>query len=212
MMQLSLDSKIAVVTGAETETGAAIAAELARRGAAVAVQYLSSFPRAKQLVRDIEQAGGQAVAIKADLRDPQQTRLLCMKAAGAFGDIDVVVAVEPADTTSGTPGADPVAELAEGVRARLVTGLGPMYAALPDMVGRGTGALVYVAASALPESAEPDLVQSVSRAALREAMSRLETEFGPFGVSMHALPASSAQQVAHDVALLAADAVNGATV
>ncbi|MEU2287249.1 SDR family NAD(P)-dependent oxidoreductase [Streptomyces sp. NPDC013178] len=207
MTQSLLDAKVAVVTGAETEIGAAIAAELARRGAAVAVQYHKDFARAKKVVRDLERAGGTAVAIKADLRDRAQIELMCKKAGGAFGDVDIVVATEPEHcAASASTSADPVGGIVDGVHGHLLAALRPMYAALPEMVGRGTGVLVYVGGAALPEPAAPDPVRAVARAAVTAALEQLAVEYGPFGVTTHILPATSAQHVVHNVALLAGDA------
>ncbi|MFJ9775916.1 SDR family NAD(P)-dependent oxidoreductase [Kitasatospora sp. NPDC101157] len=205
MTQFSLDDKVVVVTGAETDTGAAVAAELARRGAAVAVQYATSFARAKQVVRDIEQAGGQAVAIKADLQDPAQTELLCKKAWGAFGDVDVVVTTEP-DHPEPQPAADPATRLAETVRLRLTAALGPMYAALPAMTLRGTGALVHLGAPRREQlqEGEAEAARAVAAAAMREAMDRLAREAAPRGLTAHLLPADPPGGAAHAVALLLA--------
>ena len=104
MTEMSLQGKVAVVTGAETETGVAVAVELARSGAAVAVQYFSSFGRAKDVVRGIEEFGGTAVAIKADLLDRAQTELMCAKAAGAFGDVDLMVVTDAVPAPDGDLG------------------------------------------------------------------------------------------------------------
>ncbi|MEV5374504.1 SDR family NAD(P)-dependent oxidoreductase [Streptomyces nondiastaticus] len=207
MTELSLDAKVAVVTGAETEIGAAVAAELARRGAAVAVQYFASFPRAKQVVRDIEKAGGQAVAIKADLQDRAQTELMCKKAGGAFGDVGLVVVTEPEYPDPADGGAGGAAgEIAEAVRAQLLACLGPVYATLPGMVARGTGTLVHVAGSAPSEPAVPGPARAASRAAVGAALGRLSAEYGAAGIVTHTLPSGPVQHVAQRVALLASGA------
>ncbi|WP_225102166.1 SDR family NAD(P)-dependent oxidoreductase [Streptomyces sp. CoH27] len=206
MTQLPLDAKVALVTGAETEIGAAVAAELARSGAAVAVQYLTSFTRAKQVVRGIEGAGGQAVAIKADLQDRAQAELLCKKAGGAFGDVDILVVTDPGRSGPPShPDRDPATELADTVRARLLDCLAPVYAALPTMVGRGTGSLVYICGSALAGTGTPGPAHAITSAAVRAALDELAREYGSFGIQTHVLPADSAQQVGHTVALLVAE-------
>ncbi|MFF1478996.1 SDR family NAD(P)-dependent oxidoreductase [Streptomyces sp. NPDC058301] len=206
MTELSLDAKVAVVTGAETEIGAAVAAELARKGAAVAVQYLSSFARAKQVVRSIEEAGGQAVAIKADLQDRAQAELLCKKAGGAFGDVDVLVVTDLAcPALPPDAGPDPAAELTDTVRVRLLDCLAPIYAALPAMVGRGSGTLVYVGDTAPHGAGTPDPARAVTGAAVRAALENIALEYGSFGIQTHSLPAASARGIGHNVALLVAE-------
>jgi 3-oxoacyl-[acyl-carrier protein] reductase len=66
----SLQGKVALVTGASKGIGAAIARELAARGAAVAVNYSSSKAGAEKVVAEIKAAGGKAVAIQANVADP----------------------------------------------------------------------------------------------------------------------------------------------
>ncbi|KAH8820202.1 hypothetical protein F5884DRAFT_849475 [Xylogone sp. PMI_703] len=67
----TLQGKIALVTGGSRGMGAAIAIEFARRGAqGVAITYASSKDKADEVVKHIKSHGAQAVAIKADLRDP----------------------------------------------------------------------------------------------------------------------------------------------
>ena len=64
---LSLEGRVALVTGASRGIGRAIALELSRRCAAVAVNYRSSPEQAAGVVTDIEAGGGRAVAIQADV-------------------------------------------------------------------------------------------------------------------------------------------------
>ena len=66
----SLQGKVALVTGASKGIGAAIARELAARGAAVAVNYSSSQAGAEKVVAEIQAAGGKALAVQANLSDP----------------------------------------------------------------------------------------------------------------------------------------------
>ncbi len=67
----SLQGKVALVTGASKGIGAAIALELAARGAAVAVNYSGSKAGADKVVAEIKAAGGKAIAVQANLADPE---------------------------------------------------------------------------------------------------------------------------------------------
>jgi len=87
----SLQGKVALVTGASKGIGAAIARELAARGAAVAVNYSGSKAAAEKLVAEIETAGGKALAVQADLSNPDSIGPLVEKVAAELGPINVLV-------------------------------------------------------------------------------------------------------------------------
>ncbi len=88
---LSLEGKIAVVTGASRGIGRAIALELARRGAAVVVNYHRAAEKAREVVETIRGAGGQAEAFQANVADFQQAKALIDFAVKTFGGIHILV-------------------------------------------------------------------------------------------------------------------------
>ena len=73
---LSLGGRVALVTGASRGIGHSIALELAERGAAVAANYNQSAVSAEQVVAQIREKGGQAVAIQADVSNNQEAQTL----------------------------------------------------------------------------------------------------------------------------------------
>ena len=83
--------KVAIVTGASRGIGAAIAAHLAEDGFAAIINYAGDPVPAEALVKTIEQAGGHALAVKADVSSPASAHALFDAAETAFGGVDVLV-------------------------------------------------------------------------------------------------------------------------
>ncbi len=87
----SLEGKSALVTGGSRGIGAAIATELAARGATVAVNYSGSAQAAADVVSAIEAAGGTAVTLQADVCDRGACGALVESVVGRFGTLDILV-------------------------------------------------------------------------------------------------------------------------
>lgn len=86
-----LKDKTALVTGASTGIGAAVAIAFAARGMRVAVHYNSSADAATRVVDTIRAAGGTAFALQADVRDTAAIRACVQETTAQFGRIDVLV-------------------------------------------------------------------------------------------------------------------------
>jgi 3-oxoacyl-[acyl-carrier protein] reductase len=83
--------KIAIVTGASGGIGRAIAIRLARDGFAVVVNYAGNAARAEEVVAEITAAGGQAIAVQADVAKVADVERLFNAALETFSRVDVVV-------------------------------------------------------------------------------------------------------------------------
>ncbi len=88
---LSLENKVAIVTGGSRGIGRAIALEFADRGAAVVVNYNKSPESAEEVVKKIQEAGGKAAAFQADVSDFKQAESLIKFAVETFGDLSILV-------------------------------------------------------------------------------------------------------------------------
>ncbi len=90
-MAKKLAGKVALVTGGSRGIGAAIAKRLASEGASVAITYAKDAASASAVVKEIETAGGRAIAIQADAADAEAVRSAVDKAVASLGRIDVLV-------------------------------------------------------------------------------------------------------------------------
>jgi 3-oxoacyl-[acyl-carrier protein] reductase len=88
---MTVENKVAVVTGASRGIGAAIAQRLGQDGFAVIVNYAGSKDAADQVVAEIVEEGGRALAVHADVSDAASVRAMFETARKEFGGIDVVV-------------------------------------------------------------------------------------------------------------------------
>ncbi|MGK4187014.1 SDR family oxidoreductase [Rothia koreensis] len=87
----TLDNKSAIITGSSRGVGADTAKILAGEGAGVVVNYRQKAPRANKVVKEIEEAGGRAVAVGADITQHGDVQNLVDAAVEAFGGLDILV-------------------------------------------------------------------------------------------------------------------------
>jgi NAD(P)-dependent dehydrogenase (short-subunit alcohol dehydrogenase family) len=86
-----LTGKAAVITGADSGIGRAVAIAFAREGADVLISYLSEHDDAKETARYVEEAGRKCVLVAGDLSDRAHAKTIIPKAVEAFGKVDVLV-------------------------------------------------------------------------------------------------------------------------
>lgn len=91
-MHIKLNDRVALVTGGDSGIGRAISLAFAAAGARVVVNYNSSQDKADEVVQQIEQAGGQALAVQCDVSDEDDVERLFQASDRAFGGLDILVA------------------------------------------------------------------------------------------------------------------------
>ena len=87
----SLSGKVAIVTGASSGIGQAVAERFAEDGAIVVVNHSKSAEKAQQVVIGIQAKGGKAVAFQADMSRVSEARRLVRETAKQFGRLDILV-------------------------------------------------------------------------------------------------------------------------
>ena len=140
----ALEGRRALVTGAGIGIGQGISLELARQGAAVAVHYYAdSVAGGQETVAAIEESGGMALPIEADLTDVAQCRRAVDEAAAGLGGLDVLV------NNAGVTVERPFQETTEA-HYNLMFDLNVRgyyfcaQQALPHMLARGSGSIVNI--------------------------------------------------------------------
>ena len=88
---MTLKGKRAIVTGGSLGIGAAIARELGKQGASVAINYRKHDTEAKQVVADIEASGSKGLAVKADVSSFADAERMVAEVKETFGGLDILV-------------------------------------------------------------------------------------------------------------------------
>jgi 3-oxoacyl-[acyl-carrier protein] reductase len=182
---VSVAGKTAVVTGAATGIGRRAAQLLAERGARVVAAGLQP-ERLRETVQAIAGAGGEAVAVDADLSDPRAIATVAARAQEAFGGADVLVnnaAVYPIGPWHQIDAAQWDAVFATNVRAYFLLA----RALREQMLARGGGSIVNLA-SVTFFSGEPLLLSYVaSKGAVIGFTRALAREAGAEGIRVNAV-------------------------
>ncbi|HEY7651874.1 MAG TPA: SDR family NAD(P)-dependent oxidoreductase [Methylomirabilota bacterium] len=176
-----LAGKIALVTGAATGIGRAIALALAREGAAVAINYSRSAADARETARLVEQAGARALTVQADVSREPQVRAMVEQVARELGGLDCLV--NNAGWTKRVPHRQ-LDDLTDEIWDRvLATNLrGSFYcvrAAVPYMERRGGGAVVNITSVAAFTGTGSSLVYAASKAGLTTLTKSLARALAP---------------------------------
>ena len=91
MISLDLKGRVAIITGASRGIGRATAIALARAGAAVIVNFSQNETAAEEVKKNIEDFGGSAVTVRADVTDYSQCEALVQSAIDHFNRIDILI-------------------------------------------------------------------------------------------------------------------------
>lgn len=86
-----LSDKSVLITGASRGIGRAIALEMAKNGAKVAVNYAGNEAKAQEVVEEIRELGGQAIKIQADVSNETEVKAMISEVIDSFGRLDVLV-------------------------------------------------------------------------------------------------------------------------
>ncbi|MFJ7949453.1 SDR family NAD(P)-dependent oxidoreductase [Streptomyces sp. NPDC096354] len=177
--------RVALVTGASSGIGAATARLLAARGMHVVVNYLRSSKSAEEVVAGIEAAGGQAMAVRADVREPAAVESMVEQVRAAWGGVDVLVhnALIPYAVTSFQDMT--WEELGGKLDAEMHAAFAVTKAVLPAMTEQGWGRLIYLGTGLSRRPREGMIALGTAKAALEQFARYLAQELGPQGITVN---------------------------
>lgn len=185
-----LEKKVALVTGASRGIGAAIARDLAAQGAAVGVNYYRSEKAALEVVRTIEEAGGRALALHADVRDGAAITRITDQLAERFGGLDILV-----NNALHNYRFDPVANLPfprmawadfqDQIDGTLKAAYHTCQAALPHFRARGGGRIVNILTNLITFPVVQYHSYTTAKSAMLGFSRNLAAELGPEGVTVN---------------------------
>jgi len=176
-----LEGKVALVTGATSGIGRAVAVQLAAQGATVVV-HGRDVTRGGAVVAEIENAGGSARFVGADLSEPEEA----LRLAEEVGDVDILV------NNAGFAWFGPSAKLAVNTLERLFAAnvhapylLASILA--PKMVTRGEGVIINVASRSGTVGQPDTAAYGATKAALASLARSWAAEYGPAGIRVNAV-------------------------
>lgn len=179
-MDLGLKGRVAIVCGASSGIGLAVAESLSAEGANVAM-----FARRRDVLeREAERLG--ALAVRGDVRDPRDLETLVERTLQAFGGIDIVV------VNSGGPPRGPVREadaaaLEEAVELLLLSAARLTLRCLPHLERSGHGRVITIASSSVREPVDNLALSNAVRPGVVGWMKTLAREAGPTGITVNVI-------------------------
>ena len=184
---MTFSGKVAIVTGASREIGAAMATALAAQGCAVLLSHYGEPERAEATVARIRAAGGRAERHEADLSSAAANRDLVARAVELFGRLDIFAA------NAGLTISAPLLETDELILDTLIdlNVKGSFFgaqAAAQQMIAQGGGGRIIFSSSVTGVQAIPNLgAYGITKAALRHMARVWAVELAPHRITVNAL-------------------------
>ncbi|TFW14198.1 glucose 1-dehydrogenase [Brevundimonas intermedia] len=180
-----LQNKVAVITGADSGIGRAVALAYAREGADVVVGYLSERHDAEETERLVKDAGRACLLFKGDLADPQVCRDLIAQSVDRFGRIDILVNNAAHQMSFETIEAIPDAEWERTFAVNISAMFYIAKAAVPHM---RPGAAIINTASINADKPNPTLLAyATTKGAIQNFTAGLAQLLGPKGIRANAV-------------------------
>jgi NADP-dependent 3-hydroxy acid dehydrogenase YdfG len=194
----ALSGRVALVTGASSGIGEAVALALAAAGAAVAVTARRA-DRLQQLVQRIESGGGRAVALPANVAEERAAKGVVADTVERLGRLDVLVNSAGVIQAGGVEHAD-LDEWRRVIEINLLAALYTSHAAIPHMKSQGGGDIVNISSTAGRRASADFLPYSVSKFGLTALNDGMRQELGQQGIRVCIIePGATTTEVAEGI-------------
>jgi short-subunit dehydrogenase len=181
-MSYDWKEKVVLVTGASSGIGHAIALELGRRGARVGLTA-RRLDELLKVAEEVERAGGQALALAADVRNPSEMEGVTERVREKWGHIDVLIANAGMSSTTGAKSFS-ASETSNVITVNVVGVVNSVAAVLPDMLARKQGQLVVISSLASFRGLPKSGAYSASKAAVSTLFESLRVDLRGSGISV----------------------------
>ena len=182
---MRLEGKVAIVTGAGTGIGKAIAVRFAHEGAAVVLNGRREAPL-RTLAAALETAGARCLAVSGDVTRPADVERVVAGAREAFGGVDVLVNNAGAMITRTAAGDCPDEDWERTFDANLTSAFRCSKGALPELI-RSRGSIVNVASVAGLKGSPSLTAYAAAKAALVNLTRTMALDYAPHGVRVNAV-------------------------
>ena len=173
-MKVDWSKEVVLITGASSGIGRALALEWGRRGARLGL----TARRGEELLRlseEIERAGGEALALPADVRDPVALNAVAERVRERWGRIDVLVANAGMSSTAAATKLN-AGEVGDLISINVIGVVNSVAAVLPAMLERGSGHLVAISSLASYRGMPKSGAYSASKAAVSTLFESLRVD------------------------------------
>lgn len=181
---MNVHGKVAIVTGASRGIGRQIAIQLAQSGAKVVVNYATNREKADEVVKMIEQSGGEAVAIAADVSKLSEVQALFAQAIERFGRPDILV------NNAGIMECKPIEDVTEEMFDRhvAINVKGTYFACQQAMQHMENGGTIINFSTSVSGAMLPTYsVYAATKGAVEQLTRQLAKEFGPKQITINCI-------------------------
>lgn len=183
---MRLQDKVAIITGAASGMGREEAIRFAQEGAKVIVADLN-FEGAKEVAKEIEAFGGQAVAVAVNVTKTEDIHNMVKSAVDSFGPIDIVVNNAGVFDKYATSLDTTLEQWNFLVNINLTSVFEISNAVLPSMIERGTGSIVNIASVAGLVAGKGGAAYTATKHAVIGYTKHLASEYARYGIKINAI-------------------------